>query len=60
MQEGVLLVADVHKHGLETGFDILDSALEDAAHDVVFAFTLNAVFLQHAVLEQSYAAFQFF
>ena len=60
MQEGIFLVADIHEHGLEARFDVLHPALENAAYDIVLAFTLNAVLLEYAVFKQGDTAFQFF
>ena len=42
-----------------TGLNVLDPALEDTTHDIIFALTLDAVLLQHAVLEQRYTALEF-
>ncbi len=53
MQEGIFLQADVHKHGFEALLDVLDAALEDAAHQVGAAGALDGVFLQGPILQQS-------
>ena len=60
VEKGVLLVADVHEHRLEAGFDVLDAALEDAADDVAVADALDGVFLQDTVLQEGNAAFELF
>ena len=59
MQERVFVQADVHEHRLEALLDVAHAALEDAADDVLVAFALDGVFLQHAVLEECDAAFEF-
>lgn len=51
---------DVHEHGFEARFDVLDAAFENAAYDVVFAFALDGVFFQYAVFQKGYAAFELF
>src|SRR6266436_7450376 len=60
MKERVFLKADVNKHRLQTHLDVSDLALVDAADDVSRALTLDAVFLQPAVLEQGNTGFEFF
>src|SRR4030095_13697062 len=59
MEEGVFLQADVDKHRLEAGLDVLDSALVNAARDVAGAITFDAIFLDLAILKQGDAALEF-
>ena len=59
VQEGIFLITDIHEHGLEALLDVLDPALENAADDVILTLALDAVLLQHAVLQQGGAPFQF-
>ena len=51
---------DVAAALVEAGLNVFDAAFENAAYDIVFALTLNAVLLEYAVFEQSDTAFQFF
>ncbi len=60
MEEGVFFEADVDKHRLEAGLDVLHPALVDAAGDVAGAVALDAIFLERAILEQGDAALEFF
>ena len=60
MEEGILLEADVDEHRLQAHFDVLDSALVDAADDISRAFTLDVVFLEAAILEQRDTGLEFF
>ena len=59
VEERVLVEADIDEHRLEAGLDVVDAALEDAADDVLVALAFDGVFLEHAVLEQGDAAFEF-
>ena len=60
VQKGVFFLPNVHEHGFEARFDVLDAAFENAAYDVVFAFALNGVFFQYAVFQKGHAAFELF
>ena len=51
MKECVFFEADVNKHRLQSHFDVFDFALVNATDDVPRALTLDAIFLQPAVLE---------
>ena len=60
MEKSIFLEADVHKHRLQTHLDVFDSALVNAADDVPGSLTLDAVFLEPAILEQCDARLEFF
>jgi hypothetical protein len=60
MKEGVFFEADVDEHRLQSHLDVLDFALVNAANDVARAFTLDAVFLESAILEQRNTGLEFF
>src|SRR5439155_4620603 len=60
MKECVFFEADVNKHRLQAHLDVSNLTLINAADYVSRTFTLDAVFLQLAVLEQSDAGFEFF
>src|SRR5579862_546180 len=60
MQEGVLLEADVHEHGLEAVLDVLDPPLEDAADDVAVGLALDVVFFELPVLKERDAPLELF
>src|SRR5262249_20796887 len=60
MKERVFLEADVHKHRLQSHLNVFDFTLINAADDIPRAFTLDAVLLQPAILEQSHSRLEFF
>ena len=60
MEESIFLEADVDKHRLQSGLDILDAPLVNAAHDVAVALALDAVFFELAVLEQGHTSLESF
>ena len=60
MQEGILLEADVDKHGLEALLYVFDAALVNGTDDVAIADALNIVFFELAVLQHGNPLFQFF
>ena len=59
MEEGVLLKADIHEHGLEPLLDVLDAAFVNAADEMGAANSFDGVFLKHAVLHKSDSALEF-
>jgi hypothetical protein len=60
MKEGILIEADINKHGFEALFDVFDAAFEDSSDDVVVAITLDIVFFKDTVLEESGPTFECF
>ena len=60
MKECVLFEADVNKHRLQAHLDVFDFALVNAADDVPRGLTLDAIFLEPAILEQRDARLEFF
>jgi hypothetical protein len=60
MEERIFLEADVDEHRLQAVLDVFDAAFENAPDDVAIGFALDAVFLEHSVLHQGDAPFEFF
>jgi hypothetical protein len=60
MKKSVFFETDVDEHRLQSHFDVPDFTLVNAADDIARAFTLDAVFLQAAVLEQRDTRLEFF
>ena len=60
VEESVLIQTNIHEHRLETLLDILDLAFKNSPDDVLVAFTLDSVFLEHAILKKGDASFESF
>ena len=59
-RKGIFFHANIHEHGLETLFDVLDAAFKNAAHEVHFALAFDIILFQLTVLEQRDAALEGF
>jgi hypothetical protein len=60
VKKGILLEADVDKHGIETRLNVANDPFEDGAYDIFIVDSLHGIFFKRTLLEESDTGFKLF